>query len=157
MSSEYVEIKYISYTTVLRFSKKFILLFVPESFSTIILSYPFSKLLFSPTFLRISFRKKTGRLVEHDFVLFLQNVYFPTLLAKLNQEHSRDEIYFLRSYIQIYSLFIRITPQEHSAYSFKMRTCNYKIPKIMKITEVYQSINYHVQSTVTNSYYGAQR
>ena len=25
---------------------------------------------------------------------------------------------------------------EHSAYSFKMRTCNYKILKIMKITEV---------------------
>ena len=48
MSSEYVEIKYISYTTVLWFSKKFILLFVPESFITIILSYPFSKLRFSP-------------------------------------------------------------------------------------------------------------
>ena len=79
MSSEYVEIKYISYTTVLWFSKKFILLFVPESFGMIILSYPFSKVLFSPTFLhRFSFRKKTGGLAEHDFVLYLQNVYFPT-------------------------------------------------------------------------------
>ena len=52
MSSEYVEIKYISCTTVLIqywFSWKFIQLFVPENFSMIILSYPFSKLLFSPT------------------------------------------------------------------------------------------------------------
>ena len=79
MSSEYAEIKYISYTTVLWFSEKFIPLFVPESFSMIILSYPFSKVLFSPTFLhRFSFRKKTGGLAEHDFVLYLQNVYFPT-------------------------------------------------------------------------------
>ena len=38
----------------------------------------------------ISLRKKTGGLVDHDLVLYFQNIYFPTLLGKLHWEHRRD-------------------------------------------------------------------
>ena len=133
MSSEYVEIKYISYTTVLWFSKKFILLFVPESFSMIILSYPFSKVLFSPTFLhRISFRKKTGRLAEHDFVLICRMSTFQHSYQSWTGNIGEIKYTFWGAI----SRYIVIHPHnayEHSAYSFKMRTCNYKILKIMKL------------------------
>ena len=45
--------------------------FCSKSFSLIILRYPFSKVLFSPTLLhRISLRKNTGGLAKHDFVLY---------------------------------------------------------------------------------------
>ena len=51
-----------------------------------------------PLFHRISSRKKTGGLAEHDLVLYFQNVYFPTLLGKLYWEHIRDRNIFLISY-----------------------------------------------------------
>ena len=48
-----------------------------------------------PFLYRISLRKKTGGLTKYDFVLYFQNVYFPTLLGKLNLEQRRyGNIYF---------------------------------------------------------------
>ena len=91
MSLEYVEIKYISYTTILWLSYKFIIVLFPKFLVWLFLIIHFQKY-FSPQPLLhgISLRKKTGGLVDHDLVLYFQNIYFPTLLGKLHWEHRRD-------------------------------------------------------------------